>query len=55
MEFTKALQMKNKVDFNSQYRSTEAEKISTRPEIETFFPFKKYLYDSVCEFIKSGR
>ena len=54
LEITNALQMINTVDFSSQYPSTEADKISTLQEIETFYPFKNYLNDAVCEFVKSG-
>ena len=61
MEFSKALRKINKddllvsYDFNSLYSSTEIDKNSTWPAIQTTHPFKVFMNDAVCELLNSGR
>ena len=40
---------------NRLYPSAEIDKKITWPEIETAYPFKKYINESFCTFFKSGR
>ena len=42
-------------DFNSRYPSAQIDKNSTWPKIETAYPFKKYMSESICTFFNSGR
>ena len=42
-------------DFNSLYPSAQIDKNSTWPEIETYYPFKKYMNDAICSLFISGR
>ena len=42
-------------DFNSLYPSAQIDKNSTWPKIETAYPFKKYMNDSICTLFNSGR
>ena len=61
LEFSKELQKFTKddlvvsYDFNSLYPSAEIDKNSTWPKIETAYPFKKYISESICTFFNSGR
>ena len=42
-------------DFNSLYPSAQIDKNRTRPKIETAYPFKKHMNDSICTLFNSGR
>ena len=42
-------------DFNSLYPSAQIDKNSTWPKIETSYPFKKHMNDSICTLFNSGR
>ena len=42
-------------DFNSLYPSAHIDKNSTWPKIETGYPFKKHMNDSICTLFNSGR
>ena len=42
-------------DFNSLYPSAQINKNSTWPKIETAYPFKKHMGDSICTLFNSGR
>ena len=61
LEISKELQKINKddllvsYDFNSLYPSAQIDKNSTGPKIETAYPFKKYMNDSICTLFNSGR
>ena len=39
----------------SFYPSAQIDKNSIWPQIETTYPFKKYMSDAVCSFFNSGR
>ena len=61
LEISKDLQKINKDDllvsynFNSLYPSAQIDKNSTWPKIETAYPFKIYMNDSICALCNSGR
>ena len=61
LEVSKDLQKINKddllvsYDFNTLYPSSQIDKNSTWPKIETAYPFKNYTSDSVCILFNSGR
>ena len=61
LEISKELQKINKddllvsYDFNSLYPSAQIDKNSTWPKIETAYPFKKHMNDSICTLFNSGR
>ena len=61
LEISKELQKINKddllvsYDFNSLYPSAQTDKNSTWPKIETAYPFKKHMKDSICTLFNSGR
>ena len=61
LEISKELQKINKddllvsYDFNSLYPSAQIDKNSTWPKIETSYPFKKYMNESICTLFNSGR
>ena len=61
LEISKELQKINKddllvsYDFNSLYPSAQNDKNSTWPKIETSYPFKKYMEESICSLFNSGR
>ena len=61
LEISKELQKINKHDllvyyvFNSLYPSAQMDKNSTWANIETAYPFKKYMNDSICTLFNSGR
>ena len=42
-------------DFNSLYPSAQIDKKSTWPKIETVYPFKKHMNDSICTLFNNGR
>ena len=42
-------------DFNSLYPSAQIDKNSIWPKIETAYPFKKHMNDSICTLFNSGR
>ena len=42
-------------DFNSLYPSAQIDKNSTWPKIETAYPFKKHMNDSICTLFNTGR
>ena len=42
-------------DFNGLYPSAQIDKKSTWPKIETSYPLKKYLSESICTLFNSGR
>ena len=42
-------------DLNRSYPSAQADKVSTWRAIQTAYPSKKYMGDTVCEIINSGR
>ena len=60
MEISKELQKINKddllvsYDFNSLYPSAQIDIKSTWPQIETVYPFKKYMSNTVCSLFNSG-
>ena len=61
LEISKELQKINKddlivsYDFNSLYPSAQIDKNSTRPKIETAYPFKKHMIDAICYLFNSGK
>ena len=61
LEISKELQKINKddllvsYDFNSLYPSAQIDKNSTWPKIETAYPFKKYMNESICTLFNSGK
>ena len=61
LEISKELQKINKddlivsYDFNSLYPSAQIDKNSTWPRIETAYPFKKHMNESICTLFNSGR
>ena len=61
LEISKELQKIDKddllvsYDFNSLYPSAQIDKNSTWPKIETAYPFKKHMNDSICILFNSGR
>ena len=42
-------------DFNSLYPSAQIDKNSTWPKIETTYPYKKYMSESICTLFNSGK
>ena len=42
-------------DFNNLYPSAQIDKNSTSPKIETAYPFKKFMNESICTLFNSGR
>ena len=61
LELSKELQRINlddflvSYDFNSLYPSAQIDENSTWPNIETAYPFKKYMSDAVCSLFNSRR
>ena len=61
LNISKELQKINKddllvsYDFNSLYPSAQIDKNSTWPKIETAYPFKKHMNDSICTLFNNGR
>ena len=61
IEISKDLEKINKddllvsYDFNSLYPSAQIDINSTWPKIETSYPFKKYMNESICSLFNSGR
>ena len=61
LEISKELQKINKddllvsYDFNSLYPSAQIDKNSTWPKIETAYPFKKHMNESICTLFNNGR
>ena len=61
LEISKELQKINKddllvsSDFDSLYPSAQIDKNSTWPKIETAYPFKKHMNDSICSLFNTGR
>ena len=61
LEISKELQKIDKedflvsYDFNSFYPSAQIDKNSTWPKIETSYPFKKHMNESICTLFNSGR
>ena len=61
LEISKDLQKINKddllvsYDFNSLYPSAQIDKNSTWPKIETSYPFKKYMNESICSLFNNRR
>ena len=57
LENSKELQKINKddllvsYDFNSLYPSAQTDKNSTWPKIETSYPFKRYMNESICTYL----
>ena len=61
LEISKELQKINKddllvsYDFNSLYPSAQIDRNSTWPKIETAYPLKKHMNESICTLFNSGR
>ena len=61
LEISKEIQKINKddllvsYDFNSFYPSAHIDLNNTWPEIETAYPFEKYMSDAICSLFNSGK